>query len=1166
VRELANVMERVALLGEGAVITGAMLGLPLAVTTQDVPDAAAGGASDGNYEARTERARLLDALGQNDWNVSRTALRLGLTRNILRYRMRKLGVERKPASGPVPELYSAPLAISEARLPGDAGSAPARTGIRWERRHVTFLRADFLPRDPAAPDTTQTLDLLVEKVQGFGGQIEELSPTVVVAAFGLDAIEDAPRRAVRTALAILKATERVRQEEAGYANVTIALHVGHLPLARGGGRVAVDRDALREACTVLERLLERARPGTILVSQAALPFLERRFDVQLVSPQGPGAQPAYRLASGERAGLGLGSRLTEFVGRQRELEVLARCYGEARGGAVRAVTVSGQAGIGKSRLVHEWTQRLAGDRVAVLQAHCTADGRGTPFLPFIQVVRSAFLIEEGDGAAAIDGKLRRGVEHLGLPAEATLPFLRLLLGLEGAEVGLQGLDPQLLGARTREALARVLRARCQLTPAVLILDDIHWADTASQELLRRLVETDEPASLLIVATARPPYRAPWAGCRAVTELRIEPLTEDSCHRLVQHCAGSEALPDELVRLVVGRAEGNPLFAEELTRFLVERKDLALTAEGTSSAPGPESLPLPGTLQHLVLARVDQLTEGARALLRVSSVVGRRFPLDLVRAISGPDVDLSASVQEVEAHELVVRDGVEHHGEEYRFKHALIQDAIYESLPAPQREALHERAAEAIERLYEGRPGEWTELLAHHYSRTSLPGKAVRYLVDAAQKSLRVYSLEEADRRFRQVLELLEPETRRAEEILFTDALLGLAQIRHYRGDHEGLIGLVERYRARVEAVGDVRRLSRLLFWAGFAHVHGARFDLARRLFDEALALGEAAGDEPSIGYASLGLLNAYFLAWGDRSRDAVDRLGDRALDIAERIGDVYLLSQCLDCLCMHKKTSGQYGQARDLARRLLELGRKAGAPELVAQGVRDLGWVDLYDERYEEALERANEAMRIATGPLDRLLARTIKANAFAFVGPAGEAIETLGEVRRELHVLQMCVDVPYGVALVRAGRVADGVRWLEQCIPRFTRWGNRYVVARGHVVLGEVYLGMVRREATTPWRPGLRNLAFALRNRPVAARKARHHFEEGVRIAREVGIPPILARGLIGLGVLHVVQRRRDEAHACFDEARQVAEPIGSPSLLERIRAALELRPSERPTAQRVA
>ena len=356
-RELANVMERVALLSEASRVTREMLGLP-AVQPLERPvrpvrpirepgapaDDPRGTPPDAPRSA--ERDRLLGALQAVGWNISRAAARLGISRNTLRYRLEKYRLqppgpadrapaparaapppraERAPAADP-PPLQLAPAPPPHPAPDPLAGPVPGPVVVRWERRHVTLLRAVLGGAPPAAPvaDQSRALAVLVEKVQSFGGRLEALSQTGIQAEFGLEAsavTEDAPGRAAHAAMAMQKAAERGRQADPERPAVRIALHTAAFLVGRVGEAAEIERDAKREAWAVLESLVARAEPNAIVASDGAARFLERRFELERL-PGSDGGAPPYRLAGRERAGLGLGGRITRLVGRHQELALL----------------------------------------------------------------------------------------------------------------------------------------------------------------------------------------------------------------------------------------------------------------------------------------------------------------------------------------------------------------------------------------------------------------------------------------------------------------------------------------------------------------------------------------------------------------------------------------------------------------------------------------------------------------------------------------------------------------------------------------------------------------------------------------------------------------------------------------------------------------------------
>src|SRR5574341_954961 len=328
VRELSNVMERVALLSEETAVTAEMLELPTAPLASPREEGAPGGEVGRLAEGAgsSDREQLLDALHQTGWNITRAATRLVLTRNTLRYRIEKYGL--RPGASPAParrQVEPGPLPLPT--VPAVAAPLPTATAaIRWERQRLTLLRAALVPspEETSPLDSSRHLEALVDKIHSFGGRLEELSSTGILAGVGLDPGEDAPERAALSATAIHNAAEQSRRAGAARFRVKTAIHLGQFMVGRVGGTIGIDQDAKRQAWTVLEELLERAEADAILVSETAAPFLTRRFELMPQSAVEGTPRRAFRLVGRERTGLGPGERLARSEERRVGKECRSR--------------------------------------------------------------------------------------------------------------------------------------------------------------------------------------------------------------------------------------------------------------------------------------------------------------------------------------------------------------------------------------------------------------------------------------------------------------------------------------------------------------------------------------------------------------------------------------------------------------------------------------------------------------------------------------------------------------------------------------------------------------------------------------------------------------------------------------------------------------------------
>ncbi len=1074
-------------------------------------------------------------------------------------------------AGPSPSA-SAPGSVAAAAVPVPAPPSPRSAAAAGDghRRQVTILFADMKGYTPMAERLGEeaiyelmgrVYELMTAVVHRHEGTVQELTGDGILALFGAPvALEDAPLKACRAALEIQERMEvlgaEIERERGVRPRARIGINTGPVVVGTVGGDSRAEFKAVGDTVNLAARLEGLAEPGSVLLSEATRRLVESSTAATSLGERDikgkAEPQRVYRLerieAHATRFESALRRGLVPLVGRREELETLMACWREAGAGALRLAHIVGEPGIGKSRLVHELRRRLEDEAALVLEGHCTADGAAASLLPFIEIARGVFRITDADGHEAARRKLRQGLELLGIPVEAARPYLATLLGLPDVEPALAGLDGEIIGLRTREALLRVLRERSRLGRCAVVVDDLHWLDRASESLLVEVTGSGEALPLLVVCTHRPGYRAPWAGTAAVTEIHLGPLSRDGTEQLVRQRLGESRASEDALRIVLEAAEGNPLFAEEMTRYLLE----------TGAAAGDRAVP--ATLEAMVLARVDRLPERHRALLEAAAVVGRRFSVEVVGAVASLDGQRQQVLEDLERQEIIFRGGADGSAD-YAFKHVLLQESIYRSLLTPRRVDLHRRVAEAIEGLQGQRVGDWVEALAHHFSHTAETAKAVRYLTLAGEKSLRLFALDEADARFRRAVELIEASPHAVDDAALAGALLGWVRVHYYRKDFRAIVTLVERYLPRIESLGQARGHALLLFWLGFCHAIALRVDQGIPLLERALGLGEALGDEECIGYACMGLTYAYLGRGGREERQTVERLARRALDIARRRGDVYLGGKATNALAMDRMLRGHTAPARAAAEQTIDLGRAAGDPRTVAFGLAAIAFVHGLCERYEEALDAADEALRLSPDPLDRLTARAARGFTLALMRRGEEALGVLAEVRPEVIEcefldLLMGVDLVYPVALALTGEPGRAVRWMEESLARFAPLRCDASIAMGHLILGEIYLEMVRGDVKTSAGMVIRNLGFLAAAWPMAARRARGELETALRIARDADMPFVLARGLLDLALLDAARKRPAEARAALAEALPIAETLDAAPLLERIRQTLASLP----------
>lgn len=1007
--------------------------------------------------------------------------------------------------------------------------------------------------------------LMAAAIREQGGTVKDFTGDGVMALFGVPlAQEDATLRACRAALAI--------QARLGAATDAIEAQHGVRPLMRIGlnaGPVVVGdmqggTTALGDTVNLASRLQALAEPGSVLLSEAAYGAVEGLVEA---TPGGEHqikgkaeTQKAWRLHAVHegtaRFARSISRGLTAYVGRRTELGVLDRHLDGIADGP-KAIDLAGEPGIGKSRLLHEFLIRVSRQRASILAGNCSPDAQQTPYFPFIQVVRNSFGIAAGESEASIARELAAGLANLEQSSQQNLGLLLNLLGMKAPEGSLAGLDGTLIGLRTRDLLLSLLRTRCRRGAVVLVLEDLHWIDSASEDLLDRILDGKEKLPLLVIHTRRPEYRPPWIGDEGAAvdrtvELRLAPLSPADTSRIVQSRLGVDALPEALARTVLDKAEGNALFAEELANFLIERG--IVRRQGGTLEYDAEKLvqALPGTVKTLLAARVDHLIPADRDFLQAASAIGRSFDASLLASVFPVD-DADGRLAAMAKLELIYRGA---NPDEWIFKHALVQDVLYDGLLSGSREAMHRRIAAEIERRGANRLEEVAEVLAHHYERGRQHDKAFSYLCMAGKKSLRVYSLGEAEQYFDKALAIYEATPSCTDATGFAELLADFTSLCNVHLRPAKLLQITDRHLERLYELGDRPQTIVVLGNLVFADMIGSRWQVMSGHADRALAMAERLGDDRSKAAARAGWILSKCLL-GQSSAEEADRQIDLALSESQRVDDAHLLYLVLWSCAWDCFQRGQTDRGRAYCRELQERGRRLGDPRLEAAGLGNLAWFDLVDERYEDMLANANASLEIAIAPMDIGLAQLLKGMAMVFTGRIEEGADLLWSTRTRCMeagwtYITSASDTALGFTMVLRGEFEKGVRFLEAIIQTDIDLG--FVVGRD---MSRMYLTQVYLELLAPTQP--RPIGVTLRNLPFLVRTKLGGWNKAMEMMLAVRENPMFsgtshwrARAEANLGFLYLLKKRSGEARECLSRARPIAEQLNSAALLAKIDAAL--------------
>ena len=688
----------------------------------------------------------------------------------------------------------------------------AGTTMREERRFVTALFADLVGSTSLAerldPEELKlvvgdAIARIVGAVEAFGGTVKDLAGDGVLALFGAPvAHEDDPERALLAALRIVEeiddfASEVKRSWGIDGFGVRVGVESGPVVVGAVGAGSRIEYGATGDAMNVAARLQSVADPGSILVGEGTAERVEPLFEwgpeqrLELKGKSQPVAARAVIAHSASSASVrGIDGVQTPLVGRSRELAQIEELATGALAGTGAILFLTGEPGIGKTRLLSEFRSVFeAGPaprgRPLWIEGKCVSYGESMTYWPFRDLVRTWLGVTADEPEMRVRIALRRNVERLfGDRASEIHPYLAAMLGLtleQDAQERVAELSPEALQYRTFEVARHLLQRLAEEGPVAVALEDLHWADPTSLQLLERLLPDTETSALLLVLTLRPErdhaaWRVKEDAARELphrtTELALQALSGDAGLDLLRSLVGAGTLPEDVADRILEHAEGNPFFLEELVRSLVDAGSLVREGDGWRFDHRAE-LEIPPTVEKVVLARIDRLDTNPRDVLTAASVLGREFGLSLLESVSG-DGDVQESLSALMRLDLI-RESRRWPEPEYRFKHALIQEAAYRTLVVDERRSLHARAAGWLEERYAGREDEVAGLLAHHWLAAADEDKAVPYLTKAGDRARQEYALDEAIAYYRELLPIL---GRRGEQEAIALVLFKLALAFH----------------------------------------------------------------------------------------------------------------------------------------------------------------------------------------------------------------------------------------------------------------------------------------------------------------------------------------------------------------------------------------------------
>ena len=993
----------------------------------------------------------------------------------------------------------------------------------------------------------------VDAVNRYDGYTAQFLGDGVLIYFGYPkAHEDDARRAVTCALDILHGLAAA-DDRREVLVARLGIDTGRVVVGLVGSGASAESLALGEVPNFAARVQSFAAPGTLAISERTARLVRGFFVLESLGPRElkgfARSVELWRVKSQtmahERVAAAAGA-LTPFAGRDHELDRL-EVFAHSAAGRFAILDISGEAGIGKSRLLYEYRLRTKHSERAVLACACSSDRQQTPLAPFVDMLRLVLDADSADSHNELSSRVMNRLDLLGLSTDENTALLLHLLGVQGQHGALVNLDGVLIGIRVRSILLRLLTSLRQQFGVVLVIEDIHWIDSASQSFIAQIIAEPESSGLRIVTTRRPQFVPPWLAHASVDPLSLSPLDGVAMQTVVRANAGYD-IDAPVCDRIIERCEGNPLFAEELA------KSVATANAGATNTPQMQRTDrgaplLPDSVSSLLAARVDALTPRDRDLLQFAAIVGRRFDLGLMHDIGPVTEDLSERLNGLSAAGLLRSDPDQ---ASIEFKHALLHDVVYESILKSERKVLHLKVANYISQRYSGRLNEVAEILARHYVHTAESEKAVAALLLAGTKSLNVYALDEAHEHFERALQIAAAAGSSVDDHIVVQVLCAFSQCLNIRFENSKVKELVDLYRPLLERVGDSPYAS--ITYSNFVCAACMRREYidAAHAADRALEIATRLNDSRCKAYARSAWINAHmFLA--DKPGTELEQMKRLGMQDCDDCQDVYLHSWLRLNSAYDYMLRGQFDEVVQLARSMQSRGQRLSDPRVLSMSLFLEACVDLWEDRAAAALEKSIRCEATAITTYDLQVGRIVRGAAMLLTGQIPEAYALLRKVETDaasadFRYAEVTVVPALALALAFMGRFGESWNMIDRAIRHSESIGDRHSAANQRLRGAEMLIGMLQYKSAMPWRAKIKEFKAVVRLTLFGTRQARRWLLEAREDPnyREPGY--YRARIDIDLGLLCAMINKKREAKERLASAQAIANGLTSEGLSSRI------------------
>ncbi|MBI4228323.1 MAG: tetratricopeptide repeat protein, partial [Deltaproteobacteria bacterium] len=816
------------------------------------------------------------------------------------------------------------------------------------------------------------------------------------------------------------------------------------------------------------------------------------------------------------------------MGRENELGLIRDSLEKVKEGQGQILCIVGEAGLGKSRLLHEFKTTFRDEEVSYLEGNCISYGKSFSYLPIVEILKSNFDVDDRDDDDRIKGKVEAAVSRIDDKLKDTVPLILDLLSVKTDSDILKNLDAAQKRQAIFEALKAIILRISQITSLVMVIEDLHWIDKTSEEFLNNIAGSMGNERIMLLLTCRPGFVHRFIDKAYYTQIALSSFSTSECRFLVESILNSAEISDELMGLILKKTTGNALFVEEVTRSLLDSGTIVKSNGRYTIEKEVSEIEVPSSVQDIIMARIDRLEESRKSKLQVCSVIGREFSFELVQKISAIDEnELRERLMSLTNSDLIYERGL-YPNVDYLFKHALTLEVAYNTLLLQKRKELHERVGGAIEEMYPSRLEEFYGVLAHHFSKTDNREKAVYYLTLVGKRAKEVFSTDEAFTNFREALKLIDQmEKTGTNDAKRIDILFEMENIFDNMAKRDEQKKILEDIVNISKAINDKGRLSdAYIKLAEYLSVMG-EYRKAKEICQSALTLKREIRDKIGEGKALRGM---GFINW--RSADYQDALKyhKEALNVHREFGSREAEGFELISLGEVNRKLGHYEDALSYLHEAFNLHREAGI--ITGQNVSAFNIGNVYGEigNYEKCAEYYQECWRI----IKESGFRSFRAYSHLIVPISlANAYSRLGNYKDSLRYYAEALDISRGLGdKTEEGNILSYIAATYNILGEYEESIKRYTEAL------KIYRELGDKEAEGAVLNHMGNIYRQYLN---DYREALSYYKEGLEVAKENGDEDGVRSILNNLGVVNWNLGLHEEALAYYREALEICKRIGN-------------------------